>query len=84
VSGTRDGSCTLKYVERLDDVIVGDAVVTSGQDGIFPKDQVIGTVKRVGKHDGGMFQEVEVQLNVDLAKVEEVLVVASGTLRAAE
>jgi hypothetical protein len=31
-----------------------------------------------------MFQEVEVQLNVDLAKVEEVLVVASGTLRAAE
>jgi rod shape-determining protein MreC len=84
VSGTRDGSCTLKYVERLDDVIVGDAVVTSGQDGIFPKDQVIGTVKRVGTQDGGMFQEVEVQLNVDLAKVEEVLVVASGTLRAAE
>src|SRR5581483_3213321 len=24
VSGTREGSCTLKYVERLDDVIVGD------------------------------------------------------------
>ena len=84
VSGTREGSCTLKYVERLDDVIIGDAVVTSGQDGIFPKDQVIGTVKRVGTQDGGMFQDVEVQLNVDLSKVEEVLVVASGIVRAAE
>lgn len=84
VSGTRDGSCTLKYVERLDDMIVGDAVVTSGQDGIFPKDQVIGTVKRVGTQDGGMFQDVEVKLNVDLAKVEEVLVVAPSIARAAE
>ena len=84
VSGTRDGSCTLKYVEQLDDIIVGDAVVTSGQDGIFPKNQMIGTVKRVGTQDGGMFQDVEVKLNVDLAKVEEVLVVASGTVQTAE
>jgi rod shape-determining protein MreC len=84
VSGTREGSCILKYVARLDDVIVGDAVLTSGQDGIFPKDQVIGTVERVGTQDGGMFQNVEVKLSVDLAKVEEVLVVAPGTVRAAE
>lgn len=84
VSGTRDGTCAVKYVERLDDIIVGDTVVTSGQDGIFPKDQVIGTVKRVGTQDGGMFQDVEVKLNVDLSKVEEVLVVASGTTRGPE
>jgi len=84
LSGTREGSCTLKYVARLDEVIVGDAVLTSGQDGIFPKDQVIGTVERVGTQDGGIFQDVEVKLSVDLAKVEEVLVVAPGVVRAAE
>jgi len=84
VSGTREGSCALKYVARLDDVVVGDAVLTSGQDGIFPKDQVIGTIGRVGTQDGGMFQDVEVKLSVDLAKVEEVLVVAPRTVRAAE
>ncbi len=84
VSGTREGSCTLKYVARLDDVITSDVVMTSGQDGIFPKDQVIGTVGRVGTQDGGMFQDVEVKLSVDLAKVEEVLVVAPGTVQATE
>jgi rod shape-determining protein MreC len=84
ISGTREGSCRLKYVARLEEVIVGDAVMTSGQDGIFPKDQVIGTVARVGTQDGGMFQDVEVKLSVDLAKVEEVLVVAPGTVQAAK
>jgi rod shape-determining protein MreC len=84
ISGTRDGTYTLKYVAQSEEVIVGDAVMTSGQDGIFPKDQVIGTVARVGTQDGGMFQEVEVKLSVDLAKVEEVLVVASGIVQAAK
>ncbi|MBM4256902.1 MAG: rod shape-determining protein MreC [Deltaproteobacteria bacterium] len=84
VSGSRDGECTLKYVARLDEVIVGDTVLTTGQDGIFPRDQVIGIVERVGAQDGGMFQDVEVKLSVDLAKVEEVLVVAPGTVQAAE
>jgi rod shape-determining protein MreC len=83
-SGTREGSCMLKYVARLDGVFRGDTVLTSGNDGIFPKDQVIGTVERVGAQDGGMFQDVEVKLSVDLAKVEEVLVVAPATVRAAE
>ena len=83
-SGTREGGCILKYVARLDGVYRGDTVLTSGYDGIFPKDQVIGTVERVGAQDGGMFQDVEVKFSVDLAKVEEVLVVAPGTLRDAE
>ncbi len=83
-SGTREGGCILKYVVRLDGVTRGDTVLTSGNDGIFPKNQVIGTVERVGAQDGGMFQDVEVKLSVDLAKVEEVLVVAPAIVRAAE
>jgi rod shape-determining protein MreC len=81
-SGTHDGGCILKYVARLDGVFRGDTVLTSGNDGIFPKDQVIGTVERVGVQDGGMFQDVEVKLSVDLAKVKEVLVVAPTTVQA--
>lgn len=82
--GTVEGECVLKYIQRRDDVQVGDAVLTSGLDGIFPKGQLIGTVVRVGTQDGRMFQDVEVKLSADLTKIEEVLVVAPGTLRAAE
>jgi len=82
--GTVEGECILKYIQRRDDVQVGDTVLTSGLDGIFPKGQLIGTVVRVGTQDGRMFQDVEVKLSADLTKIEEVLVVAPGTLRAAE
>jgi rod shape-determining protein MreC len=84
LSGAVDGSCTLKYIQRGDEVKVGDVVVTSGLDGIFPKGQPIGTVARVEMKDSRMFQDVEVMLSAELAKVEEVLVVARGVARAGE
>jgi rod shape-determining protein MreC len=84
VAGSIDGGCALKYVQRGDEVQVGDQVVTSGLDGVFPKGQLIGTVARVGMKDSRMFQDVEVMLSAELSKVEEVLVVAPDVVRAGE
>jgi rod shape-determining protein MreC len=83
-TGSADGGCTLKYIERKEDMQIGDTLITSGLDGIFPKGQLLGTVTRVGAQGAHLFQEVEVKLSADLSKVEEVLVVASGSLQAAE
>jgi len=83
-TGLADGGCTLKYIERKEDIQIGDTLITSGLDGIFPKGQLLGTVIRVGAQGGHLFQEVEVKLSADLTKVEEVLVVAPRTLQAAE
>ncbi len=83
-AGSIDGGCALKYVQRGDEVQVGDQVVTSGLDGVFPKGQLIGTVARVGMKDSRMFQDVEVMLSAELSKVEEVLVVAPDVVRAGE
>ena len=83
-SGDMQGNVTLKYVERKEDIQIGDVLVTSGFDRIFPKGQVIGTVVNVGTNDGRMFQDVEVKLSADLARVEEVLVVPSPAVRAGE
>lgn len=80
--GTVEGVCVLKYVHRADDVRVGDAVVTSGLDDIFPKGQLIGEVVRVERSANRLLQEVEVAPSVDFAKVEEVLVVPRFTPRA--
>ena len=84
VSGALDGQCVLKYIQQGDDIKVGDVVITSGLDGIFPKGQMVGTIARVGATDRRMFQDVEVTLSAELDKVEEVLVVASNLVRAGE
>lgn len=82
VSGSLTGRCRLKYVQRGSDVQVGDAIVTSGLDGVFPKGQHIGRVTRITTRDDEMFHDIEVVLSAEFARVEEVLVVASAAVRA--
>lgn len=83
-SGSAENICTLKYVQRGSDIAIGDSVITSGLDGIFPKGQPVGVVVRVDARETRMFQEVEVKLSADLGKIEEVLVVPSSAHRAGD
>ena len=78
VSGSLDSGTVLKYVKRSEDVQVGDRLITSGLDGVFPKGLMAGTVIRVNKQNLGLFQFIEVLLAVQSARVEEVLVVGVG------
>jgi rod shape-determining protein MreC len=66
--------CELRYVDLHADIQVGDTVVASGLGEVYPKGLLIGTVASVDQKPHGLFHEVEVQPAVDLAKLEEVLV----------
>ena len=78
VVGTGNGRARLKYVPKGADVRVGDVLLASGQEGIFPKGHPLGSVFRIGTMGGEMFEDVEVRLNVEFAKLEEVLVTTGG------
>lgn len=75
VSGSLDNGTVLKYMKRSEDVQVGDRLITSGLDGVFPKGLLVGTVIKVDKLHLGLFQFVEVLPAVQSSRVEEVLVV---------
>ena len=64
----------MKYVPELADVVVGDLVVTSGQDRIYPKGLVVGRVRAVAK-GSGLFKDISVEPSARLDQLEEVLVV---------
>lgn len=74
VVGKSRRRCELHYVDLHADIQVGDTVVASGLGDVYPKGLVIGTVAAVHQKPHGLFHEVEVQPTVDLAKLEEVLV----------
>ena len=78
ISGSLDGSTVLKYMKRSEDVQMGDRLITSGLDGVFPKGMLAGTVTKVNKQSLGLFQTIEVMPAVQLALVEQVLVVGSS------
>lgn len=65
----------IEYLLRKDEVSEGDAVVTSGLGGAFPRGIPVGRVVRVNRRDFGLYQEAEVEPAVHFAKLDEVLVV---------
>ncbi len=75
VKGESTSSCLFQYALRKEEVKVGDKIVASGLDGVFPKGMPIGEVSGVVRRAAGIFQEVTVIPYVDFEKLEEVLVI---------
>jgi len=71
---TGDADLLLKYVPDRADVAVGDLVVTSGLDRVYPKGLVVGRVRFVGK-GSGLFRDIRVEPSARFDRLEEVLVV---------
>jgi len=70
--------CILDYVKKGVDIQIGDTVITSGLDGIFPKGLLLGKVKLVGPGDkSDLFQFIGVKPMADIEETEEVLVLKS-------
>ncbi len=78
VSGGGDDRLLMDYVSEVADVIVGDLVVTSGMEGIYPKGYVIGQVESVEK-SGTSYKTITIKPTVDFTSLEEVLVVLTPT-----
>jgi len=78
VVGAGDGRLLLEYMSEAAEVVVGDDVVTSGIDGIYPKGFVIGKVDGI-ERSGGAYKRISVRPAVDFSSLEDVLVVLTPT-----
>lgn len=75
ISGDAGKACRFKYVLRKDDVKIGDVIITSGLDGVYPKGQPLGRVSGLVQRTAGVFQDVSVMPEVDFETLEEVLII---------
>jgi rod shape-determining protein MreC len=78
VVGGGDDRLQMQYVSEASDLVVGDLVVTSGIDTIYPKGLVVGRIETVEKN-GPAFKKIVVKPAVDFTQLEEVLVVLTPT-----
>lgn len=91
IKGTADGDVVLQYIMEGEPVQVGETVLTSGGDLIFPKGLPIGVVERIDSDAAGVFHNIRLRPAADLNRLEEVLVVTEvqrlppeGEVRAAD
>ncbi len=70
--------CALEYVGSEEKIAVGDRIITSGLDGVYPKGILVGLVVKVGEVPEGLFRQVVVDPIVDFSRLEEVMVVGTS------
>ena len=81
--GTSSGEVVLEKVMSDETVPVGELVLTSGGDGIFPKGLPVGRSRGVSP-GSDLFLNIHVRPAADLSRLEEVLVVTKVDERQAE
>lgn len=74
IEGRGGYDCELRYVDDADDVKVGDKLVTSGLDGVFPKGLPVGVILSVDTGLGGLFKSIRVRPSAQFSKLEEVII----------
>jgi rod shape-determining protein MreC len=69
----------VEYVQRTDEVDVGDLLLTSGVGCRFPKGIAVARVSKVIKRDFGIYQTVEAQPTVDFSRLSACLIVLTDS-----
>src|ERR1700693_2102865 len=75
VGGVGEPLLVMKYVANDDTVNIGDHVVTSGMDRIFPRDLPVGTVAQI--KPGNPFKQIRIKPSANLERLEGVIVLLS-------
>jgi rod shape-determining protein MreC len=76
VVGNGTNTLQLTYISGTADLKQGDALVTSGIDGIYPRGFVVGQVESI-ERSAGEYSVVRVRPSVDFSSIEHVLVVTT-------
>jgi rod shape-determining protein MreC len=76
--GIGPGRAELRDILKDETVSAGMAVITSGEDQVFPKGLPIGTVTAVEPSTDGVFKTASVKLAADLGRLEQVLVITAA------
>ena len=82
--GAADLPLIMKYVQKRakDEIAIGDRILASGENNLFPKDSSIGIVTGIKVHDYETYLELVVQPIIDFSRLDYVFVLdLSGTYR---
>jgi len=82
IKGASADQCRFEFVLRKHDVQIGDTVLSSGLDGVYPKGLRIGQIASLEEPKSDIFYDITVVPFVDYETLEEVLVILRPEIKA--
>lgn len=80
--GSHNAPLLMRFVRkrgREEEIKIGEAVITSGLGGVFPRGIIIGRVSRVLYQDNDTSIEIELESQTDFSRLEYVFVIDAGS-----
>jgi len=71
------GKLFMDFIPRNEKLEIGERVITSGMDNIYPKGILIGKIDSIDLSQNQLFQKVTISPAVDFSKLEEVFIIKS-------
>lgn len=75
LEGTGQTTLKLKYILKNDDTAIGDKLITSGKDSIYPKGLPTGIIITVNRNNSGIFADIDVMPFNNYKRLDEVLII---------
>ena len=82
IKGASADQCRFEFVLRKHDVQIGDTVIASGLDGVYPKGLRIGRISDLSEPKSDIFYDITVAPFIDYETLEEVLVILRPEIKA--
>ena len=81
--GSSDGFLLMRFIQKraINEISIGDVVVSSGMGGIYPPGINIGRVSRIRFQENEISMELELELSLDFSRLEYVFVIDASTDR---
>jgi rod shape-determining protein MreC len=73
IKGNGSWELDLDYIDDDTDLKIGDLLITSGDDRIYPKGLPVGTIASIAPPHHALFKTVRIKPSADLGRLEEVL-----------
>jgi len=75
VKNEERGGLFMDFIPRNEKLEIGEKILVSGMDGIFPRGILIGTINDIDFSQNQLFQKIYISPAVDFSKIEEVFIV---------
>lgn len=81
LKGFSENELTFEYLSIHGDLQMGDRLISSGFDQVYPKGFSVGHVVQIGQNDKRMFKKAWVKPTVEFGKIEDLGIVISNSIK---
>ena len=75
IKRSEKGGLSMDFISNIEKIEIGEKIITSGMDNVYPKGILIGKIENISSTDNQLFQNITISPIVNFSKLEEVIVI---------